>query len=144
MSFTDQLRSFGRNTGIKFDKVLQNVSIDMTTEMVGMTPVGDPTFWIHAAPPGYTGGHLRSNYFWGTKRVTDVDPSTDKTGAPSIARALTFSSSVKAGGVIYLTNNLPYAMAIEYGHSQRQAPAGMARVTVAKWQGIVNAAVRAL
>lgn len=129
MSFTDQLRSFSRNTGIKFDTVLRKVVIDITSDIVRMTPVDT--------------GHARSNYFWGVQRVSAVDSAMSANGAPSIGRAFTFSESVKAGGVCYITNNLPYIMRLEYGHST-QAPAGMARVTVARWQNLVNAAVRAL
>lgn len=144
--FGADIRGFARRTGIKFDLVLRKVVIDMTSDIVKMTPVGDPTFWKrpNSAPPGYTGGHARSNYFWGNSRIESVDPSIDKSGGVSMRRAYTFSASVRAGGVCYITNNLPYIMALEYGHSKRQAPGGMARVTVARWQNIVNAAVRAL
>lgn len=144
--FESQLRSFSTKTGINFDKVLRKVVIDLTTDIVSMTPVGNPEFWLHpnSAPPGYTGGHARSNYFWGVQRVTAIDPTIDKSGAASMARAFTFASSVKAGGVCYITNNLPYMMALEYGHSQRQAPHGMARIAVARAQKNVNAIVRAL
>lgn len=39
--------------------------------------------------------------------------------------------------VVYLTNNLTYAVAIEYGHSA-QAPQGMMRVSAAQWPAIVK------
>ena len=35
---------------------------------------------------------------------------------------------------IYISNALPYALPLEYGHSQ-QAPNGMIRVTVEDWKG---------
>ena len=131
MSFTGQLRSFGRNTGIKFDTVLRKVVIDITSDIVRMTPVDT--------------GHARSNYFWGVQRVSAIDETKHGKGAPSFARAFTFASSVKAGGVCYITNNLPYIMKLEYGGigngGSRQAPNGMARIVVARWQEIVNKAV---
>lgn len=126
MSFTDQLRSFGRNTGIKFDTVLRKVVIDITSDIVRMTPVDT--------------GHARSNYFWGVQRVSAIDETRHGKGAPSFARAFTFASSAKAGGVCFITNNLPYIMALEYG-SSKQAANGMARIVVARWQEIVNKAV---
>ena len=49
---------------------------------------------------------------------------------------------LKLGDTAYLVNNLPYAVPLEYGHSS-QAPAGMVRVTIAEFQQIVEAAVRA-
>jgi hypothetical protein len=45
----------------------------------------------------------------------------------------------KAGGIIYIANNLPYALALEYGHSQ-QAPSGMVRITLANINQIVAGA----
>ena len=43
--------------------------------------------------------------------------------------------------VQFFTNNLPYAAALENGHSG-QAPGGMVRVTVARFQQIVLEAIR--
>lgn len=129
MSFGADLQSFAQKTGIRFDKVLRKVVIDMTSEIVRMTPVDT--------------GHARSNYFWGNSRVSNIDPAMSKNGSDSLVRSFEFSKEVRAGGTCYITNNLPYIMKLEYG-SSKQAPVGMARVTVAKWQGIVNAAVRAL
>ena len=142
MSFSADVSAFATKTGIKLDQVVRKVVFDMTSAMVMMTPVGDPTFWKHPAPPGYTGGHARSNYFWGVQRVGTIDPTKSTNGAPSLNRAAAFSTGLKAGGVVYLTNNLPYIMALEFGHSERQAPAGMARITVDRWQHIVNIAVQ--
>ena len=46
----------------------------------------------------------------------------------------------KAGDVFYITNNLPYAMAIEMGHSQ-QAPQGMVRTTAEEFADAVKTAL---
>lgn len=130
MSFGADLQGFAQRTGIKFDKVLRKVVIDMTSEIVRMTPVDT--------------GHARSNYFWGNSRVSNIDPAMSKNGSESLVRSFEFSKEVRAGGTCYITNNLPYILKLEYESWSKQAPAGMARVTVARWQGIVNAAVRAL
>lgn len=129
MSFALDLEAFAKKTQIKMDKVVRKVVIDMTSTIVQMTPVDT--------------GHARSNYFWGVQRTATIDPSMSKNGAPSLTRAAEFASGVKAGGTVYLTNNLPYIMPLEFG-SSKQAPAGMARVTVARFQTIVNKAVAAL
>jgi len=42
-----------------------------------------------------------------------------------------------AGGICYLTNNLPYIQKLEYGHSQ-QAPAGMVRVSLQRFSGLAS------
>lgn len=124
--FGADIRGFARRTGIKFDLVLRKVVIDMTSDIVKMTPVDT--------------GHARSNYFWGVSRVASIDATENKMGRASFARALEFSQAVKAGGTCYITNNLPYIMDLEYGTS-KQAPNGMARIVVARWQEIVNKAV---
>jgi hypothetical protein len=45
--------------------------------------------------------------------------------------------------VVYMTNSLPYAEKIEYEGYSRQAPQGMLRANVAKWQRIVKAKAKA-
>ena len=152
--FGGQLQSFADRVGIKFDKVVRKVVIDMTRELVMATPVDT--------------GMARSAWFWGMSRVTTVpsmdvskvvkqkrfetiggkkvyyrDSNASRNGGESIARSLEFASGLKAGGVFYITNNLPYIMRLEYGSSS-QAPGGMARKTVDRWQGIVNKAVQAI
>jgi len=127
VSFSTDLAQFSAKVGLKLDTVVRKVVIDMTSEMVRMTPVDT--------------GHARSNFFWGISRVGTIDPTRSANGAPSLTRAAAFAANVRAGGVVYLTNNLPYIMPLEFGHS-KQAPAGMARITVARWQELVNKAVR--
>jgi hypothetical protein len=46
-----------------------------------------------------------------------------------------------AGHTIYIVNNLPYANALENGHS-KQAPSGMVKVTLQEFPGIVSAAAQ--
>ena len=128
-SFALDLQRFARKAGGNLDKVLRKVVFDITREIIQKTPVDT--------------GHARSNWFWGVHVVSDEDATLSKSGAPSLARAASFASTVRSGGVVYLANNLPYIMALEFGSSQ-QAPAGMARITVARWQSIVDRAARAL
>lgn len=127
-SFGDQLHGFSRSTGIRFDKIVRKVCLDLTRDLVLLTPVDT--------------GMAKSNWFLGTTRVGSTESSASKNGAPSLRRASDFASTIHGGGVFYIVNNLPYIMALEYG-SSTQAPAGMARVTVGRFQSIVNAAVGA-
>ena len=129
MTFSADLSRFAARTGARMDVVVRKVVFDMTSDIVRMTPVDT--------------GHARSNYFWGVSRTETIDPAMSKNGAPSLTRAAEFASGVKAGGVVYLTNNLPYIMRLEFGHS-KQAPSGFARITVARFQAIVNKAVAGL
>ena len=84
-----------------------------------------------------------SNWFVGDSRITSVDESPTKNGSASNKRASDFASTLHAGGVFYITNNLPYIMRLEFGSSS-QAPAGMARVTCSKWQARLDRLARSL
>jgi hypothetical protein len=127
--FSGSIRKFAKKTGITLDKVVRKVCIDMTADLVRATPVDT--------------GMARSNWFFGTSRIAETTQAHDKRGSGSLARSAEFASTLKAGGVFYIANNSPYIVALEFGHSE-QAPAGMARVTVARWQTIVNNAVKAV
>ena len=65
--------------------------------------------------------------------TTEVDP----TGAKTIAKGSQIILGQNGPAVIWLSNNLPYAEALENGHSQ-QAPAGIVAVTYAELSSIVR------
>lgn len=105
------------------DKVVRKVCIDLTRDLVLATPV--------------LNGFAKSNYFFGNERNPGTDATPSKTGTPSNSRSDAFASTLTSGGVFYITNNLPYIMKLEFG-SSTQAPNGMARRTVDRWQERVN------
>lgn len=95
-----------------------------------------------AAGRGYVGGRFRANWQVSVgspsaSTVAHVDPS----GAQAIAQAQAALASFTAGPSIFIQNNLPYAVRLEYGWS-KQAPAGMVRIAAAEFQSILDAAVR--
>lgn len=63
----------------------------------------------------------------------------DRSHQSAVGRAAL--EKAKAGGIIYIANNLPYALPLEYGHSQ-QAPQGMVRMTLANINTIVSGAMK--
>ncbi|WP_122572169.1 hypothetical protein [Pseudomonas viridiflava] len=90
----------------------------------------------------YVGGRFRGNWMLGIgapdgTTTEEVDP----TGSKSTARIVNGVLEFHAGDVAYITNSLPYAIPLEFGHST-QAPGGMVRITVARFQQIVEAAIR--
>ncbi|ATV18020.1 hypothetical protein CFN58_28435 [Pseudomonas avellanae] len=80
-------------------------------------------------------GDFRKRAFY--KLAGSLDPS----GSKSTARIVNGVLEFRAGDVAYITNSLPYAIPLEFGHST-QAPGGMVRITVARFQQIVEAAIR--
>ncbi|WP_395602427.1 hypothetical protein AB4P97_08380 [Pseudomonas sp. A1230] len=95
-----------------------------------------------SAPSGYVGGRFRGNWMFniGSPDSTTTD-EVDPSGAKSTARIVAGAIEFKAGDTCYITNSLGYAIPLEFGHST-QAPSGMVRVTVARFQQIVLEAIR--
>lgn len=115
MSFESEVKRFAHKTGRGLDATIRAVCLSVTAEVVERTPVLE--------------GRLRGNWFATIGAPSDAQTDeTDKTGKPTISRA---GGAIKSapGTQWWLTNNLPYVLAIEYGHSSVKAPAGMVRVT---------------
>lgn len=94
------------------------------------------------APDGYVGGRFRANWHISLGVVENVTfDEVDPSGAETTAALVAAMSDFTAGQMAYIINNLPYAIPLEFGHST-QAPGGMVRVTVARFQQIVVEAIR--
>lgn len=94
------------------------------------------------APEGYVGGRFRANWHLSIGVVENVTfDEVDPSGTETISALVAAISDFTAGQMVYLINNLPYAIPLEFGHS-KQAPGGMVRVTVARFQQIVQEAIR--
>lgn len=142
-SFALSLANFAEAAPEQARTVVRKVSIDMLTKVVLRTPVGNPSLWKSKPPAGYVGGRLRANWavsFGAPSFRTTVE--TDESGQATIMRGTSTIQRAYGELDIYITNSLPYAIPVEYGHSQRQAPAGMVRITVAEFQTFVDNAVR--
>ena len=78
----------------------------------------------------------------GYKQYSDTSTdSIDKVGGTAINRATSKVNQYRLGDTITLSNNLPYAMRLEYGWSKK-APAGMVRLNVARFQQWVDKEAR--
>lgn len=63
--------------------------------------------------------------------ATGTADRVDKGGKATIAAGKAVIEGLTSAQAIYICNNLPYAVALENGHSQ-QAPGGMVAVTLAE------------
>lgn len=140
-SFGLDVRKWCEKAKDRADLVVRKVSIDLLASVVQMSPVGNPDLWQHPPPPGYVGGRFKGN--WQVRvnaqpvgETGHIDPG----GSDTLAAGSTVGGAAKAGDIIFIVNNVPYAIALEYGWSS-QAPAGMVGVTVARFQQIVSQAV---
>jgi len=83
-------------------------------------------------PENYIGGRFKNNWYVGLdSQPTESNDTPDASGQGSNSRGMAVLEVFRVGQVssIYFTNNMPYARALEEGHSG-QAPGGMVRVTV--------------
>lgn len=125
----------------KAEKTVKNAFIEMFSGMIDDTPVGDPALWNRSSiPKGYVPGTLKAN--WQTQ--SGSSPSSflpevkDQTGSATISNMKTKVMSWDFNKeTLYFQNNAPYAETIEFGHSS-QAPQGMYRLNVAKYNGLIS------
>ena len=133
----------------QYNKAVDDHNSDLRSDPANLTKAGrlKPGRKLNdgmdiSAPSGYVGGRFRGNWMFSigapdSTTTEEVDPSGAKSTARIVAGALEF----KAGDTCYITNSLGYAIPLEFGHST-QAPGGMVRITVARFQQIVLEAIR--
>lgn len=85
-------------------------------------------------------GRFRANWQFGAGKMADgIVDANDINGSIAAAQALK-AVETPLGGIVYFTNNLPYAERLEYGYSD-QAPQGMVRLTVRELESMVTKAL---
>lgn len=124
MSFALDVSKFVEKAKKNPEKVMRQVSIKLFSAIIKTTPVKY--------------GRARMNWMAsdGTPASGTTD-ATDKSGNIAIGNATSFVLKATDWHEFTLTNNLPYAQPLEYGWSQ-QAPAGMVRTNVSRFQQLIN------
>lgn len=143
MSFTLDISKFVAKAKGNTGKVVRQVVIDLGTGIIKENPVGDANYWISKPPPGYVGGGSRANWQYGNNvmpsgTIDAVDPSGTKTIAALTDGVL----SSEPAAIHWVANGLPYIVRLEDGWSKRQAPNGMVKKTIARFQAITSSAAR--
>lgn len=146
MSFSLDVKKFAEKAEQNIDQVRRGVALDLFSNIVLRTPVGDPKYWKSKyKPKGYIGGTLRGNWQVGINSMNDSELNrVDKAGNTTIAGGSKVIDSAESDDTIYLFNNMPYALPVEFGWSQRQAPAGMVRVTITQFQNAIDEQIKKL
>ena len=117
--------------GVKYAKPLTKTERDQNFNVNGLVAGRD-----------YVGGRFRGNWQFSIDAPANgVLDQIDVSGNVSIAVLKAQVQSLTAGQTAYIVNNLPYGIALEYGHS-KQAPHGMIRVTLSQFQKTVDDAIR--
>ena len=124
------------------DKIIRGTLAQLSTNIIKSTPVGNPALWAPSslpAPHGYVGGSLRGawNASFGHPDLS-LSGNIEKGGGGKTANdAASIANTFDAGETFYLTNPLPYATRVEFGHST-QRPNGMLRVNLKQAQSIMD------
>lgn len=122
--FTLDIQAFVAKAKKNPEKVMRSVSLKLFSAIIKASPVDT--------------GRFRGNW-----QTTGVTPATglisgvDPTGNKAVNSAATFITNAPGWDTFTLTNNLPYAERLEYGWS-KQAPVGMVRVNIARFQQLIN------
>lgn len=118
------------------ERVVRSVTIKLWSAVIKGSPVDT--------------GRFRGNWFAsGGTPSSEVSQTMDKTGGATINNATQVVVGIADWTNMTLTNNLPYAEVIEFGvyHGDgpntvggfsRQAPSGVVRVNVARFQQLIN------
>ncbi len=131
MSNEDFKRNYSKLLKLAGDKipvVARQTAIQLQSSMVEKSPVDT--------------GRFRGNWNCGIGAVdVGTTDSVDPSGGVVMGRTVTALNKWKLGDTIFLTNSLPYARPLEYGHS-KQAPQGMVRLTIVEYGAALERAVR--
>lgn len=115
-SFSVDLAKFGQKAVNNSEKIVRKVGFDMHSRIVQRMPVdtgrakANQQISINSLPSG---------------SIMDFD----KKGNATIRKGKATLASFNFGDTIFLYNNVEYIIPLEYGHSQKQAPNGMFRIS---------------
>jgi len=129
MSFSSDINKFTLKVKDNGEKVIRGTALALFSDVVVATPVDT--------------GRLRGD--WQVTVNTPANSHTeiaDKSGAVAIKAITGQVFGFRLGSKLYLINTLPYAKAIEEGHSRVKAPAGMVRVSIADFQREISKQAR--
>jgi hypothetical protein len=143
--FSSQIADFAKKAKNSMDEQVRGITFALFSSVINSTPVGNRELWaanqarkergLPPLPKGYAGGRLRNN--WAVSIGAPAD-SPDAPPDPSGQASLEELSKIGgAGTVTFMSNSLPYALPVEYGHS-KQSPAGMVRVNLARIEQIID------
>ena len=122
--FTLDVAAFVSKAKKNPETVMRAVSIKLFSAIIKASPVDTGRFrmnWQTSGPVPKTGN------------VAGVDVTGNKT----VQATQTYITNSPAWQEFTLVNNLPYAQRLEYGYS-KQAPSGMVRVNVLRFQQLIN------
>jgi len=148
--FSLRIKKFVNQVKADRDTVIKKIALDCFSKIIMRSPVDTGRFrgnWQVSIGEMPAGTILIESE---NKKIASAedDEATeekersvyDKDGTITVGKAQAEILGLKAGDVIFLVNNLPYAWQLENGHS-RQSPNGMVELTVIEYQQMLDDAV---
>lgn len=130
MTFSLDIKEFAEKTERNVNDVKQTVAIDLFGSIIKSSPVDT--------------GRFRGN--WNASIGSpdlSVSESADVSGQSSTSEMTKTITTSTVNDSLFMSNNLPYAERLEYGWS-KQAPSGMVRINIARFQAAIQKAIAKL
>ena len=139
MDFNLSMEKFAEKTLDKLEVGFKKVAFGLSEDIIMATPVDS--------------GRARGNWFPEINTFSNQEDlkADDKKGSKAISKTKAKVRALKLGQTFTLTNNLPYIVRLEYGlyplnskgsktisGFSTQAPQGMVRINIIKWQQHIN------
>lgn len=107
----------------RLDAVTRAIALEALTRLIQRSPV--------------LTGLFRNSWQVGLDTINTATGSPDINGSGALTGGAAALSNAKSGQSIAITNSLPYAEALESGHSKK-APNGMVAITAAEIQQLTD------
>lgn len=124
LAFDRQIEAFAKKANISIDRAIRGTSIKLFSAIILASPVDT--------------GRFRANW-----QASNERPASGEVNgfADPVSKVTTYINGAPFANEFTLANNLPYAYKLEFGYSN-QAPQGMVRVNVARFQRILDEQAR--
>lgn len=139
--FAHQVAAFARQTEVSIEQAVRAIVIELFSSVIADTPVDT----------GRARGNWQTSIGGPIRGTIERDDNTGPVGSQSakatggaIFELDQVTGTMRMGQTIYLTNNMPYILRLEFEHWSRQAPHGMMRKNVARINTIVDEVARGI
>lgn len=124
LAFDRQMEAFAKKANISIDRAIRGTSIKLFSAIILASPVDT--------------GRFRANW-----QASNERPASGEVNgfADPVNKVATYINGAPFANEFTLANNLPYAYKLEFGYSN-QAPQGMVRINVARFQRILDEQAR--
>jgi len=122
--WSQDLQALAAKTGLQMDTVIRKATFDLFRSVALKSPVDT--------------GRFRAN--WNVSFGAADNSTTESNDKGRALREVQQALSFPTGGVVHMTNGLPYARRLEYGWS-KQAPYGMVRYSVLEYRRFLLKAI---